>query len=187
MIKFHPSESAGSCAVELSPAVAKALLEFASRDKTRPHLCAVGINSGDLCATDGYTALRFKDCGIPESYTGRIFPRAYVETELKAGIARKTNVFLYFDNLSHETLKFPTLQDVEPKDRRVNSEDATGIDSTYLGRLALVAKACKGDSAGKQNGVLLVSLTGALNPIGFEVGHNHGDLNAFVTIMPMRL
>lgn len=184
--------------ITLSLPVVRALLEFASTDPTRAHLYAVGFDQGNVCATDGHTAVRFDKATEAEGarpasyYHDKFFSRGYVEQQLKAA-GRQGPVHLDWSCLYHHG--FPPLSRAEPKDG-VTFEDTVMLDTHYLGRLELVARACRrerlpGDKEAPCNpGVVIVSLAGALDPMRFHIGGREWITSsaheAYVTIMPMR-
>lgn len=194
MIKFNPDS------LELSPAVAKALMAFASKDKTRSHLCGLGINNGDPCATDGHTAVRFvtpvRVAGHFD-YNDRVFSRKYVETQTKVALAKGENVCLLWSALD-TCHPFPPLHQVEPKGFKLESSEPVAFDSDYTARLQLVAKACARpkDESNKRSKIPPVRLThvsGPMDPIGFTIGETPAsDADRFehearATIMPIRV
>lgn len=185
--------------VNVSVNVVKALLQFASKDQSRPSIYGIGINQGNLCATDGVAAIRFqKHTGtLPDDLDGRVFPREYVESKLALTIkAKSLAVHLRWDQLL--SLTFPPLDRVEVTNRRVKlpANSPFGVDAYNLARLVSVQRAC---SPGKRpvphskgyQFARLVSRDGNLEPCSFEVGsHSTGHPSihfARVTIMPVRI
>lgn len=185
--------------LKLSPAVCKALIAFASTDKTRPSLHGIGINQGNVCATDGHCAVRFqKHTGaLPDTIPdGLVFPLEYVKQQLKVAVATKSPaVSLDWLNpsLSHT---FPPIHLVETTNRRIKVPAATpiGFDAELLGRIAHVQVACSHTEARKSSATgyqcaKLVSITGPLDPVSFEIGsHSTGHPSthfARVTVMPV--
>lgn len=192
--------------VTLSVNATLALLEFASKDATRPHLCGVGISEGKLAATDGHTLLRFEtvrddsseECVVKnEGLHSRMWSRKYVAEQVAIAKARKTDVALEYgmfdDGLSSPSRSnwtFPPVAQVIPEPgltygrnkKKVERSKAQpiGLDATYLARLAKVCKACE------TKGAALSSASGELDPVAFKVMGLNG-LNATVVIMPMRL
>lgn len=183
--------------LKLSQAVCKALIAFASTNKDRAPLHGIGINEGNVCATDGHAAVRFqKHNGTAEPYqSDRVFPLDYVKQQLKIASAQKSEtVELSWDKLNDA--RFPPLHEVESKNRRIKLPAATpvGFNAELLGRMLLVQIACSATAARKSCAKgfqcsKLVSLSGAREPASFEVGsHSTGHPSvhfARVTIMPV--
>lgn len=180
-IVYHPF------CIEISLPVAAALLAFASKDDTRPHL-GIGLEQGSLCATDGHCAVMFDaatgetrdGAPAPDVHHGRVWSRAHLETAVKVARAhkRKTVDLAYVDCLPDS--RFPPIAQVMPEDRIKTKGDPIGFNPAYVGQLALVAKACG------ETGVKLTTFTGDLDPLGFRIGGGEG-LRAHAAIMPMRI
>lgn len=157
--------------------VAAALLVFASKDSTRPHL-GIGIEGPFLCATDGYRAVQFP---LPEGrYPDRaVWSHAQLETAIKVARATKqASVALVFAERQSER-EFPPLRHVIPEDG-VDLRKPIGLNPSYLGDIAKVCKACGVEVAS------LTSANGELDPVAFSVGNAPG-LTAKAVIMPMRI
>lgn len=169
-------------AVVLSLDVANALIAFASKDVTRPHI-GVGVDQGSLCATDGHRAVAFEPCEDAEwcrNTQGKVWPRAHVETQVKLARAVKAKEVRL--ELEHAKGGFPEVWRVVP-DYGMEPTGAAvgvGVDPAYLADLGKVAKACG------VNGVKLTQLKGDRDPIGFTAASKAGH-TARVVIMPMRL
>lgn len=175
--------------LELSRPVCKALLAFACKDKTRPRMCCIGFNCGDVCATDGYTAVRFfwpTSPVVMNHNLASVFPRAYVETQLRVATATKSDIVqLEWNEQVNE--QFPPLEQAERDQISWQTASTVGVSGAYLARLSLVADACRGDCIDPP-AVRFVSLTDPSDPISFEVdGTEHNGVKARVTIMPIRL
>lgn len=169
--------------IEISLAVATALLRFASKDATRP--IGVGVHRGALCATDGHRLVAFDLDGTKpgarqyaERYHGKRWARSYIETLLKVAKAKKEPTLKL--ELAQQQDGFPTVSQVIPSYALEPSKatDRIGVNPEYLADLAPVAKACEAAA------VQLASVQGELDPIGFYVRGT--DLQARVVIMPMR-
>lgn len=182
--------------LRLSQAVCKALIAFSSKDKTRANIYGVGINQGNICATDGHAGVRFqKHTGTHEPYQAdRVFPLDYVNQQLKIAAVRGDAVELDWNNLNAQM--FPPLHAVESKNRKIHMPAATpvGFNAELLGRMFLVQVACSPTQARKSSAKgfqcsKLVSLSGTHKPASFEVGsHSTGHPSihfARVTIMPL--
>lgn len=169
--------------IEISLPVAAALLAFASKDDTRAHLCAVGIDQDALCATDGHRAVQFGFASDGTSHHGRTWSRDYVETAVKVAKARKlASIELRFADCQKTDSVFPPIAQVMPEDGFGRTREPVGVFPAYLADLEKVRKACEA------TGVLLSSMHGSLDPIGFTVdGTVRGGLRARVAIMPMRI
>lgn len=195
MIRF------GKTGLELSPAVARALLTSTEQDSNRPHL-SVGIDKGDVCATDGKTLVRFQRAEVDpdglsvEAKNGCYWPLGYVEGQCEAG-GRKGPVLLEWSAMM--TGGFPPVHKVEPPAGVAPLRAPIGFDACLMARLELVAKACRRErEPGDKElppvpGVVLTSLMNELDPMRFTVGaeefqgHLRAAHTAFFTIMPMRI
>lgn len=196
MIKF------GTIGLTLSVEVARALLAFASQDGSRRELCGIGIDEGDLCATDGHAAVRFERVDIdggaaaPTRWNRRVFARAKVEAAIKAAKGSGGAVVLQWSELESEGIQFAQLSKAEPKDGVREDDLPIAWNPALLGRLELAAKACRRDRLpGEQGppdvpGVILTSLGGYMDPCRYSIGGEYWDTAvhaAFVTIMPMNM
>jgi hypothetical protein len=171
MIKFHET------CIELDVHTALALLEFAGKESTRPHL-GVGISNGKLCATDGHTLIRFEQaCHDGDLNHGKVWSRARVDLAIKLAKAHKADVVLNYADF--EDSKFPPVEQVIPEKGFGEKTPHVGIDPLYLARMCKVTKACE------TKGVMLRSMSGELDPVSFTVKGN--TLEATVVIMPMRI
>jgi hypothetical protein len=170
MIQFHTDH------VEFSLAVAAALLAFACKDVTRPHM-GVGIDEGCLCATDGHTALIFNNSQFEYVPTAKlVWSREHVEKSTKIAKACKEKVVsLYYRDVL-ETKSFPSLKAVLPTKEIVNLQEPIGINPGYFAAMALVSKAC-GDKP-----VRLTHAVSNREVLGFRIR----DL-ARVIVMPVSL
>lgn len=196
MAKYEPTTTLTWTeeSVTMSQAMCAALLEFASTDEMRTHLCSVGISDGLLAATDGHTLLRYdspkaaKDC----AYHSRHWSRAHVARCLHVAKLDKTDVTLAFADLAPEA-KFPPIAQVvpepgfgrlvkgAPKDKGVKKQEPVALNPEYLARMVKVCKAL-----GNQ-GCLLTSMRGELDPVMYQVfGRKGCDVQATIVIMPMR-
>ncbi len=137
--------------ITLTTSVAKALLKFASTDKTRPSLASIGISQGGLAATDGFAACQFYlDVDPYEALTfdRHWFPRHLVETALKVAVARKNGTFTLDPNSESttghgRTELFPPLPEIIPLAGAISTIDHLNINAAYLALLPLVTKACE--------------------------------------------
>jgi hypothetical protein len=174
--------------VTLSQLATAALLEFASTDETRTHLCSVGVSDGQLAATDGHTLLRY-DAPQREPVKalllhGKTWSRAYVTRELAEAKLDKRDVVLKFEDLSTEA-NFPPIAQVvtEPGFGKGKShkQEPVALNPEYLARMVKVCKAL-----GNQ-GCLLTSMRGETDPVMYRVDGRKGcDIQATIVIMPMR-
>ncbi len=143
--------------ITLTIATAKALLKFASTDKTRPSLNAIGISQGGLAATDGFAACQFYldiPLDIAQQYDRHWFPRDLVETALKVAQAYKSLSMVLVDpanqsrdSIAGRTTLFPPLPEIIPLAGAVSVIDAIRIPAQYLALLPLVTKACETEHA----------------------------------------
>lgn len=168
--------------LELSVATTEALLEFASKDEVRESICGIGIDNSMVCATDGYSAMRFRNCNPtdtqPADWNGRMFPLVVVKKALAVTKATKMSaVCLFWEDLAPTARMAPISQVVPQPGFKI--EGAIGVNPKYLARLVKVAKACS------TYGCNIVGLGGPLDPLLFAVEGR--DLQADVVIMPMRV
>lgn len=169
--------------IDVSVVVATALATFASKDATRPHI-GVGVDKGNLAATDGHRLVVFTDGAASELHgvdyrlclQGKVWPRAHVETLVKVARAQKADsIRLELDKAGSG---FPPAWQVVPSYGMETGRDSIGVSPDYLADLCKVAKAC-GTSK-----VEISQAKGELDPIGFAV---HGsEHSARVVIMPVR-
>lgn len=192
MIKF------GTVGLELSSAVVRALLACTVEMKEKPYL-SVGIDKGQVCATDGHTLVRFEGGEVdpngrrPEEWSGWYWMRSYVELQLGAA-GRNGPVMLAWKTLAARG--FPPAHQVEPKDGAEALRAPIGFNAQYMARLELVARACRRErepgekEAPPLPGVVLKSIMSEFDPMRFTIGEQ-GYLRAahvaHFTIMPMRL
>ena len=177
--------------VELSLPVTAALIAFASKDTTRPHL-GIGFQDGRLNATDGHTLLSFDDtCARTDEASmdrrmlrrvidGKVWSRAHVETALKVARAQKAPVvrLMYADALPDQ--KLPPVTQAIPT-YGVEPSEPIKFNPDYFARMSLAAKACG------EEGAVLINAKGELDPVGFLVGDRGKlGLSARVVVMPMR-
>lgn len=152
--------------LELSLDVAAALLEFASRDTTRPHLHSVFVDKGSLVATDGHCMLLFNpahdDNRLPAGVNRRGWAASYVERAVKlARVDKRAVVQLWLGDCLEPEYGFPPAWQVVP-DYGMNAENrAIGLDPSLLARLKRACKACGVKFA------TLAQLRGPLDPVGF--------------------
>lgn len=167
--------------ISLTVATAKALIKFASSDKTRPNLYGIGITSRGLAATDGFAALEF--VYPPEvlhmyqnKYIGRVIDRKLFETSMKLAAVTKSPMTVSPEHFIEEQLVFPSLSPITPTDEfpllmAATDPSARYIDhpvtvvADYFGLLPLVATACESDcvslSSVKSDSPLRFDVTGA--------------------------
>ena len=203
----HPHHN--TTAVELTYRELRALLEHASRDETREHLCGIALDPDNGCAaaTDGHRLLllRVPDMGTTMDAPA-VVPRATVELWMAVAKTRKACVAV---SCSPEAITatvgddppmvcprpdviFPPVAQVIPArldDRERRSCETTGINPKYLAALVLVSEAC-GDSpckAGTHSGCpsVVQSPAGSMyDPLRFDaVGPS---CSAVVVIMPCK-
>lgn len=192
--------------IDVSVGVLQALLEFTVELKDKPNLDAIGIDAGDLCATDGQSAVRFVFEAPPDApslarFNGRAFPASYVrermelERSARGGrLERHVPISLLWESLGY-SLQFPPLSKVEPKSGPPREAEAIAFQTHFFARLHVVARACQRarDKDEKPFDVplpiaVLHSWTGfSLDPMRWEFGSQLWERaahRAFVTIMP---
>jgi len=163
--------------VQISLPVAAALLAFASKDDTRPHL-GIGIDGAYLCATDGHRGVQFPLTGAVSIHHGKVWSHAHVETLLKVAKARKQPAIAlaFADCLAGQ--KFPPFAQVIP-DYGMEATKPVGFNPTYFADLGKVCKAC---------GVVGAKMTSARDPrdpVLFTIGDK--GLTARAVVMPMNI
>ena len=185
--------------LKLSQAVCKALIAFASSDKTRADINGVGINQGNVCATDGHGIVRFqKHIGVPNAVDNRVFSLEYVKQQLKIAAAQKSDTVELDNATLVRTLSFPPVHHAETNNRKIHLPAATpyAFNAELFGRMALVQAACSPTKRNKPSDgtwqpAKLVSLSHPKQPCTFEVGSHstpHPSVHfARVTLMPVDL
>lgn len=186
--------------LELSVEVARALLAFMLDDASRRELCGIGIDEGDVCATNGQAAVRFERVEVdgcsPTSFNRRVFPRALVEAQVKARGTGKAAVVLPWEKLEPEHVQFAQLSKAEPKDGVRGDDLPIAWDAALLAKLNVAARACRREkvagevAAPHDPPAMLTSLGGYLDPMRFTIGGEYWSTSvheAFVTIMPMNM
>ena len=186
--------------IRVSANVVRALLAFAG-DKVpaeKLYLRTVGIDLGELCATDGHAGVRFllrsnDAVWRPSQYNGRCFRREFFDQWLAEARRKDDEVFeLGWDMLS--SFSFPPLGRVEPK-TGVTSNSGVCLRPDLLARLEVVGKACRRprvagvDKANESiplPGALITAFGHELDPVVFELDGGEAGHQARVTIMPMR-
>lgn len=166
--------------IEISLPVCAALLAFASKDATRPHL-GVGLDtSAGLCATDGQRAVAFLlEPAFPAVLHGKVWARSVVETAFKVAKAQKATTVVLPVAAACQDHAFPPIAQVIP-DRLITARAPVGFDPALLfGALEATCKACG------VKGAKLDSLADPLDPIAFTV--NGPSQSARVVVMPMRI
>lgn len=160
--------------------VAKALLGFASKDKTRHQFRSIGLVKNEegtsIAACDGYSSVRFKVSKDDGGFHLRLWSRAYVEQQTKIASAKKQDVELEVGFFEAE-LKFPDLDAVHTV-YKIEFTETVKIDASYLKKMELVTKACE------VSNVELVALNAPDLPLVFDVKGE--ELTARVVIMPDR-
>lgn len=167
--------------ITLSVATAKALLKFASSDKTRPNLYGIGITATGLSATDGFAAVEFVFPAevlymYQNKYIGRVIDRKIFETSMKLAAVTKSPMVVSPEHLLEQQMSFPQLSAITPTDNFPDLFSATqasaryvdepvSMAAGYLGLLPLVAVACETDvvslSSVKNDAPLRFDVTGA--------------------------
>jgi len=163
----------------ISKSQVKALLAFASKDATRPHLCGVYLDGSQAVAIDGHTLLALELEGEP--CTGLV-PRAWFE-QLGKVLGRDPTELVVADGavscsalppVALSSATFPSWRQVIPAPYLGRPAEPVGLCCAYLARLELVTRALGCD------GMALES-AGALDPV---VARAPG---AVAVVMPMRI
>ena len=167
-----------SSALHLSVDVAKALLQFASKDKSRPNLCGIGIENGDVCASDGFASVRFLSSLAHVPHDRKHFPRAAVEKAIKLAACEpvaERKVILPWSQLDPQ-LNFPFLSAVDGRTTCINCQTPISFDPSLFACMTLAAIACGTER------VTLTNLQTSSDPVMFSIeGPKH---TALVTISP---
>lgn len=175
--------------ITVSTKLLKAILQFASKDVTRPHMCGIYFDGVDLVATDGHTLVRARVAGADPNYTPILVPTVAIK-QACAVAGAKGFVSLHGDTLTADGTaisvnrngdKFPAWLQVIPRDGAVKS--VVGFNADYIARLAPLAEAVRGK--GSVEPFALTSATGELDPIRFDLQSAIADIT--VVIMPVRL
>lgn len=159
--------------ISLSVATAKALIKFASNDKTRPNIQGIGIIDNGLAATDGFCAVEFYLPTKDPELVGRVIDRKMFETSMKLAAVTKTYMVVNKSSLLEEQLVFPSLSAITPSDdfpllMSANDvctrymSDAIKVSAGYLSLLGLVAVACETE-------VVSLSSVKSGQPLRFDV------------------
>ncbi len=181
--------------LSVSLEVGRCVLAFASENPNRPST-SVGIDKGELCSTDGLGLVRFlQPEGLRLRGEGRYWMRAYVEQQVKAA-GRVGPVLLEWERQERGFVPCWKAEPLPGAPERI--AEPMGVDTRLLGRLEMVARACRRErNPGEKITeppplpvAVLLSLGGPLDPFTFTItaagleGYAH---EARVTIMPMRL
>lgn len=188
--------------LRLGEPVLRALLAFAYEPSLeRLHLQGIGIDEGEVCASDGHTGLRLKKQTIaegseglkPADYSRTCFSRGLCEQKLKQKDKSQPGVFFAWAEASGHL--FPRLGQVEPRDGLKKSEGGWWFFPEYVARLEVAARACrrprtKDDKALPVLPIAQLVATGEneLDPMRWVIGSDDERCAhvAHVTIMPCR-
>lgn len=180
--------------VELSPAVAKALLAFSCHDSSRTSMWGVGVTDSALCATDGHASVKFNNSAVGGDFNGKLWARDYVEQQVRVASATKCNVVhLFLDNT--RSVSFPDVNSCIPDAPFIYPSSAMTrhpqLSASYLGLLEIVAKACTQTKDGPKHKpkiptCMLRNLGGVIDPVVFTIGDNSGFYEHFATVVLMQ-
>ncbi len=183
--------------VRVSRAVLRALVAFGGTDPKRPEV-AIGIDSGDLCATDGHSAIRFERLTklevSPMARNGLYWPVVHA-SHVAEMTPLNDAVLLAWEYAGSD---FPAISKVEPERGFAKQCQPIGVDPELLARLVLAAKACRREREPGERvnekiplpGAVLVAHHGSLRPLMFAIGEAsywRAQHVALVTIMPQML
>lgn len=177
----------------VAPALAKALLAFALPfNPTRAHLSGLGLDDeACLTATDGCSLARVVP-GLPsrDMYARRWWPGTTVTREIKIAAATKAAVMtLLWSDCASEggspLRTYPPGSQVVPQPG-IGSDAPIACAALYLDRLLALAEALHGRDKLLPATVSLVSASGALDPLRFDIAGRYGAPDAQVVIMPWR-
>ena len=149
--------------IEISLPVAAALLEFASKDKSKPE-CSIGVQAGALCATDGFSAVVFYSAEQTDVVRrgGAVWARTAVQLAVKVAKAEKAKTIRLEYASALPDLSLPPISQVLP-DYAVKAKEPIGFNPEFFARLCSVTKARDAP------GAVLTSAKGPLDPSGFTV------------------
>lgn len=184
MIKFEVDH------IELNIDTAKALLMFAADKKSStPAYACVGLTKNRLAATDGHALVLFDGVGnYHADLENQLFPRVYVERQLKLAQVDKCKVSLAFVDLASQVEMFPNVDIIVPQDMRKSCPDHTPLVAEYLARLVAVQSACY-PKGGKHVGRVHLTGTGhQWDAVRFDCGRHTAETEekATVVFMPTR-
>jgi hypothetical protein len=189
----------------LSGTVLRALQAFTVKDTHKPNAECIAIESGDVCASDGASAVRFvfragegpslrqhEGSAWSMEAVERAVTRAREASEGRFQLDERAVVVLPWQEARQG---WYALSSVEPKDG-VNLTEGVTIDPELFSRLELVARACrrlpdKGEKASDPvtPNARLLSAAGPYDALRWAVGDEEYCLpqhQAFVSIMPCR-
>ncbi|HEY5639757.1 MAG TPA: hypothetical protein VIY27_12510 [Myxococcota bacterium] len=179
--------------IEITKAEVKALLEHASKDPTRKHLCGALFKlNGNATAvtTDGHRLARCEVSAAGQSAWECLVPREALERAVKNAGAKDTisvrpgkltigDVAVPFNE--DPDVKFPPYEQVIPRERPEKCHGGVALNPAYLASLHVIGK-----SIGERTtNARVFPGDGDLDPVVFEVGA-HGDYPWTVVVMPMR-
>ena len=178
---------------EPTPLEYRALMQFASTDETRPHVCALARFGGWVWATDGHCAARIR-VGIDDSKPARM---------------HSTDGGTTWHPADEDPWTFPPCEKVYPPMGRKGGLAA--FNPAYITRLVMVEKAvrarfkeeftaknahrCKAKSFKAEldremlsvGNISIPEFGGELDPIRFTCGKGEGSTRWDVIIMPRKL
>ncbi len=149
--------------------VAKALLTFSPKKAQY----GIGIDAGSVCATDGYSSVRFVvNPPISAEHNETLFDKAVIETAMKVAVARKEPVLSipWQDNSD-----FPALHVLEASLEGMPVAAVVPIDATLFKRVEAVCKAC---------GTLKAEFRVLGNALSISVRGE--EISAGVVVMPLQ-
>lgn len=181
---IDPVFTATTDGIEISVALASAMMQFASKDGTRFHMAGFGITDGGLGCTDGHAAVHLKN-GAATSATLKEHNQVYwegehVELQIRVAKALLLHTLRLLWEDADKNGGYPPFDQIMHKQVSISSGDRVGFNPKYLGLLTKVAVALD-----KEN-VILESVTGPLDPMGFSVEASCG-IRVTAVVMPFRV
>jgi hypothetical protein len=187
----------------LSGTVLRALQAFTVKDSHKPPAECIAIEAGDVCASDGGSAVRFVfragEGPSLREHEGSAWNMEAVERAIERARAASEGRFQLDERAvvvlpwSEARSGWYPLSKVEPKDG-VNLTEGVTVDPELFSRLELVARACrrlpeKGEKSGDPvtPNARLVSAAGPYEALRWHVGgeeYYFPQHEAFVSIMP---
>lgn len=129
-----------------SVATGKALLKFASSDKSRPNLYGIGVTQQGLAATDGFAAVEFHLGHDNIGLVGTVLDRKVFEVSVKLAAVTKSELILGDCVKKSQAGLFPDMRFFMTSNSKGFEDCSIKLNPGYLALLDLVAVACETDS-----------------------------------------
>lgn len=184
----------GRTGVCMTPALARALIEFSCCDSDRAIYGVSHDSDYSLLATDGRRCLLADDmrsnddpgrCHRPKERKGRTWSRSYVNQQVAIARANKTRVTLEY-SARLKGIEPPDIRNVVP-DAVVALTEPPWINANYLVAVDTLRKAATSmDLFFFEQAVRLTGITGPLDPFRFETDTEEKGMNLIAVVMPVR-